>query len=43
VNQTTGQSVIAPLGGANAWKCSAAGLAASSGDSVQQILIGTAQ
>lgn len=43
VNQTTGQSVVAPLGGANAWNCSAAGLAASSGDSVQQILIGTAQ
>ncbi|MEM9383470.1 MAG: S8 family serine peptidase [Pseudomonadota bacterium] len=42
-NQTSGQSVNVPLGGADAWDCSAAGLSAAPGDSVQQILVGTAE
>ncbi len=42
-NQTSGQTVNVPLGGAKAWDCSGAGLVANPGDSVQQILIGTAE
>jgi hypothetical protein len=42
-NQVTGQTVGVPLGGANAWDCTAAGLNAAPGQQVQQVLVGTAQ
>jgi len=41
-NVTTGQSVNIPLGGRDTWNCSAAGLTISPGDSIMELLIGTA-
>jgi serine protease AprX len=42
-NQVTGQAVSTPLGGADAWDCSAAGLNADPGQTVQQVLVGTVE
>jgi hypothetical protein len=41
-NVTTGQSVSVQLRGRDSWNCKAAGLAISPGDSIQQVLTGTA-
>jgi subtilisin family serine protease len=41
-NTTTGQQVNIPLGGRDAWNCSSAGLGISPGDSIVEVLMGTA-
>jgi subtilase family serine protease len=41
-NVTTGQSVNIPVGGRDAWSCTGAGVTINPGDSILQIVIGTA-
>ena len=41
-NVTTGQSVNLPLSGRDSWNCATAGLTISPGDSIVELLIGSA-